>query len=494
MGRSITATVCLAVLMFSLFAGCRTEHPHPPVHIRIGIESEPITLNPHAHDDTATWVVQSNLYEGLVAFDPQLKIVPCLAQSWGNPDQTTWRFVLKKEVKFHNGKTLDSADVEYSIRHAMNDPASQVRGKLAGIVKISSASPGSIDIKTRSPDPILLNKLTTIYIVPANSFETGKLSGTGPYQMASVKIGPVMRAKRFSGYHGEPPQIDEVTFVALNNVSERHTALLENRVDLLKGLSVDYRDLVKRSPGFRVISVAGTSVSYLGFRFNNKPKSPFDDPSFRRAIYLSIGENLAGGGEAPSQPVPPSVFGYNPAIPKRKIDVAAARRLIAAGGWQGARVVLELPENARKQLGELLLEDFRNIGLNPEVISYPWKEFYRKMVGGELHFYFTAWVYSSGDAGEFLESCLHSRNSEYGEYNVGGFVDPELDALIEKSHSMLDNKERKMVLQQAQQRIFETMPVVPVTYVNDCYGARRNIAWTPRADGRILVRDIRLQF
>ncbi|UCF13349.1 MAG: hypothetical protein JSW06_03585, partial [Thermoplasmatales archaeon] len=47
--------------------------------------------------------INSNIFNCLVEFDETFKIIPALAETWNNPDNLTWRFNLRKNVKFHNG-------------------------------------------------------------------------------------------------------------------------------------------------------------------------------------------------------------------------------------------------------------------------------------------------------------------------------------------------------------------------------------------------------
>jgi peptide/nickel transport system substrate-binding protein len=51
-----------------------------------------------------------HLYDGLVDFSgPDLTLEPMLAVRGGNPNPTTWRFTLRRGVKFHNGDPLTAA-------------------------------------------------------------------------------------------------------------------------------------------------------------------------------------------------------------------------------------------------------------------------------------------------------------------------------------------------------------------------------------------------
>jgi ABC-type transport system substrate-binding protein len=62
-----------------LLVGCR---PPGPATLAVAIDDDIISLDPHAHDDEVTGSVLFNIYQGLVAFDPQMRVVPQLALSW----------------------------------------------------------------------------------------------------------------------------------------------------------------------------------------------------------------------------------------------------------------------------------------------------------------------------------------------------------------------------------------------------------------------------
>jgi peptide/nickel transport system substrate-binding protein len=487
----------LLVFLSVCLIDCRLTPPSQLHSIRIGIESEPVTMDPHAHNDGATWTVLANIYEGLVAFDAELRIVPALAVKWENPDLTTWRFVLRKSVRFHNGHKMTASDVVYSLRRALNDPESQLHSKLAGVKDVRARGADVVDLETEFPDPVLLNKLASIYIVPRDSAGRGfqKSMGTGPYELVSWKMGAGVHLERFPQYWNNAPSIEDVFFVPLPERSLRVGALLRGRVDLLRGLSKDNLAEMRKNPKARLIIATGTTVSYLGFRFGGKD-NPFDDPRLRQAIYLGIDVNRSdifqGSQDVPNQPVPPSVFGYDPLLPARHRDINLARKLIDEMHQAKTKFTLEMPENSRQQFGPWLQQDLHEIGLEVEIVSHPWTEFYKRLIERKPSFYLIAWSCSSGDASEFLDSCIHSPAGGFGDCNVGKYSNPALDAMIEKSKSVMVNKDRRALLQQVMRRIMTDFPIVPIDYLDEYYGAGRNIEWTPRADGRILAREVRL--
>ncbi|MBI2840397.1 MAG: hypothetical protein HYX75_18930 [Acidobacteria bacterium] len=498
--RRLAAFGILTLTGLLAHSACQGNQLPAANRIRIGISSDVVTLNPHGHDDGVTWGVQANIYEGLVAFDAQLRIVPCLATKWENPDSTTWRFYLRSDVTFHDGRPMRVLDVLYSIRHALQDTTSQIRSKLAGVREVTAYSEGGINIRTGSPDPVILNKLVDIYIVPEGAFmrREDNPPGTGPYVLEAWKRAGTVYLRRFSGYWGPRPTIERAVFVPLRDQLRRAEPLFQGKIDLVNGLTADDIATIMRRPDLKMLVTAGTTVSYLGYRCGGLG-NPFDDRRFRQAIYLAIDveriirETFHEYGEPANQPVPPAIFGYNPSLPKRSHDQAHAQALIAEmGGPPQDPLILHMPENAVRRVGPHLQRDLEQIGLTVRVQPHAWKDFYRKMMNGDLGFYLSGWSCGSGDASDFYDACIHARTGGFGEVNVGNCSDRALDLRIERSHTILNAKERLVVLKGIMETVMEELPVIPVYYINEYNAASRKVVWTPRADDRVLVREIKL--
>src|SRR5256885_5280719 len=69
------------------------------------------TTDPHSQNEGLTNNVNSLIYEFLVDRDKTLKLVPALAQSWQQVNETTWRFKLRPGVTFHDGTPFTADDV-----------------------------------------------------------------------------------------------------------------------------------------------------------------------------------------------------------------------------------------------------------------------------------------------------------------------------------------------------------------------------------------------
>ncbi len=111
--------IALSVMFFAAI-----KNPNTIVELTIG---EPDTLDPHQAYDTASGEVIYNVYENLIQYKGSSlsEFEPRLATKWEVLDGgKTYKFYIRKGVKFHNGDILTPKDVEYSFeRGLILDPA-----------------------------------------------------------------------------------------------------------------------------------------------------------------------------------------------------------------------------------------------------------------------------------------------------------------------------------------------------------------------------------
>ena len=85
-------------------------------------DTPPRTLNPHGSDVDANLSYMANFFDGLLQRKgPDGTLAPALAERWERLDQLSWKFYLRKGVKFHNGNSFTSADVKFSFER-LSDP------------------------------------------------------------------------------------------------------------------------------------------------------------------------------------------------------------------------------------------------------------------------------------------------------------------------------------------------------------------------------------
>jgi peptide/nickel transport system substrate-binding protein len=148
-------------------------------------------MDPHFHNLAPNSSLLGNMFDRLVHQDASQALIPGLAESWKAVNATTWEFKLRKGVTFHDGSPFTADDVLCTFKRAPNVPNSPssfglyLRGKTA-----EKVDDHTVLVKTATPQPLVPNDLSTIYIVSKSAgcegktedYNAGKAAvGTGPF-------------------------------------------------------------------------------------------------------------------------------------------------------------------------------------------------------------------------------------------------------------------------------------------------------------------------
>src|SRR3954466_9558194 len=142
--------ISLAVAAVSLFAFA----PASAQTLRYANQGELKSLDPYTLNETTTHAHLGHVYEGLIARDKDLKIVPSLAESWETPEPTRWRFHLRKDVKFQNGDPFTADDVVFSAER-VRAKGSNLQTRIPKDTKVVKVDEYTVDFILSSPNPIL---------------------------------------------------------------------------------------------------------------------------------------------------------------------------------------------------------------------------------------------------------------------------------------------------------------------------------------------------
>jgi len=478
-----------------MLAGCgggrRASSARP---IRVGLYAAPLSPDPHIESDFLTSNVLASAFDGLTNLDANLRVEPALAVSWDTPGPTTWRFRLRPGVRFQDGRAVEARDVVASLERARHHPRSGVAHYLADVVDVRAPGPGVVEIHTQASSSLLLNRLAFVAIVPAGSpDEIREPIGTGPYRLDPAGFPDHLHLRRSDVYWGRRPAEAEVEMQVVQDPVRMRTMVERGEIDLALGISPDEADRLRGAPCCRLVAQPGVVVEMLRFRLD---LPPFDDVRVRRAVHFALDRTalvertLRGFGVPASQLAGPGTVGFSPALAVPSCDVPAARRLLAEAGHAGRlAVTLEFREDRNaEEIRRQLAEAGFDIVLRP----LPWGESLERMRSGQARFYYGAMVADTGDAGDILDSALHTpdRAAGLGTDNHWGYSSLEVDRLLLEARVAPTLLDRRHALQQVMERVMLELPMVPLVVPYDLYALRRGIAWAPRLDGRVLAAEL----
>ncbi len=446
-----------------------------------------VSLDPHRGDRGTGWSVLLSFYEPLVAMTPELEPAPALAESWEQLDPTHWRFRLRPGVLFHDGARLTSRDVVASFDRARNLPASAVREYLTCVRSVRTAGDDTVVIESDRPTPNLLRSLEFVLVVPVMLARRDLITrpiGTGPYRFVAQLDDGTVVARAWWGWQGRP-QCRNVRFEFLGTNEAALARLLAGRADVCHLVPDDAVADVARVPGLRVERQPRLAVQMLSVDLSvarGEARRALADPRVRRALLLGldrgrwIDELFHGNGLVASQYVHPSVFGYDPSLSPPPYDPVAARRLLAEAGFPGGFAVALGHDRASADVAAAIARDLASIGVRVEL---------RPGLRQAPLLYFS-WACSTGDASDFLNCLIRSHHRPAGAAAMG-FADPETDALLERADHETRAERRLGLLQEAQRRTLESLPILPLTIRWGNKGVSSRVEVVNRFDEREVV-------
>lgn len=487
----------LAVAVLGLLAACSApvDAPAEDDTFVIGLSSEFDTLNPvlgHAPDGG------SPLFDGLISRAADLSLRPALAREVPEVDGTTVTFRLREGVTFHDGTPLTSEDVAFTY-NAVLDPAnnSTIRGDYAAIEKVEAPDPQTVVFHLKHPYAPILQR-ATLGIVPKRLLEGQRLDaaafntrpvGTGPYRFVSWTPGDKIVLEANESYWGGAPEIKRLVLAFVPDDNARATRMAAGELDATV-LPPKAAARFENQSGLHVHKVP--SADYRGVMFPMK-QPVTGDAAIRKALNLAIDRAamvngiLAGAGEPAFGPIAPGTPWHNPAVTGSATpDREAAVRILEEAGWKAgpdgirvkdgtpARFTLMYPagDSLRKELALAVASDARRIGIDVRLAGLDWDAIEPRMAKDAL-----IMGYGSPYDPDYVNyELFHSSYAGQGFFNPGHFSDPRVDELLEHGRATADEKERKHVYDEFQQRVHDQAPWAYLVYLKHVYVIRGE--WT----------------
>jgi peptide/nickel transport system substrate-binding protein len=198
---ALGATTALATSMAGS-ALAATPKKGGTLRLGIGHGSTTDSLDPATFENLYMQTVGAACYNKLTEIGNTGELLPEAAESWDvSSDATTWTFKLRKGVEFHNGKTMDSADVVASIQHHLGeDSKSAAKGILEPVAELKADGKDTVvfTLKSGSADfPFIISDYH-LGIMPSKDGKVDATSATRTTGKATERISTGPRCCRSS--------------------------------------------------------------------------------------------------------------------------------------------------------------------------------------------------------------------------------------------------------------------------------------------------------
>ncbi len=447
---------------------------------------------------------EHTIFDKLALFETgTTNVIPGLAESWEvSEDGLEYTFNLRQGVKFHSNdmftptRDFNADDViftferqwkednpfhaasggtweyfdymsmpdllkeivrvdDYTVKFVLNRPEAPFIANMAmGFASIQSAEYAEAMLAAGTPE--MLNQAPI---------------GTGPYKLVAYQKDAVIRYVRNDEYWREPAAIENLVFAITPDASVRYQKLLAGECHVMPYPNPADIEAMKSNPDINVLEQEGLNVGYLAY---NSTMPPFDNANVRKALNMAIDKQaiidvvFQGSGQIAKNPIPPTIWSYNDAIEDDPYDPEAAKAMLEAEGVTDLSMkVWAMPvqrpynPNARR-MAELMQEDFAQIGVDVEIVSYEWGEYLER--SGDVDrdgAVLLGWTGDNGDPDNFLAllGC-----DGVGGQNRAQWCHEPFEALLQEAKTISDQAERTKLYEEAQVIFKEQAPWATIAH------------------------------
>ncbi len=289
------------------------------------------------------WPDNANVCETLVGLGYDFQPTPLLATRWSYTGNNTYRFELRRDVRFHNGAPFNAEAVRHSVERVVEKRQTLNTFVGAGAAKVVDEY--TVDITTTQTNLRLPEQIAHPFfsIVATGTDPAEQPVCTGPFQFGSYAPNDRLVVNRNDAYWGsEKPKLRQITFRFIPDQNTRRLALESGEVDLMWFLAPQQSASVSGRPGLEAAPAPPGAVVDISLNLHGEaPHTLLQDIDIRKALAMSLDANALaeqqwqGNAQVVAGVSPPAVLGPAASVVRPLTpNLAEAERLLEARGWR----------------------------------------------------------------------------------------------------------------------------------------------------------------
>jgi len=457
----------------------------------IAATGEPSTLIPPLVSETVARDVSDQIYERLAYLSPGASPVdagayrPGLAERWERVDSLTWRFHLRPDARWQDGRPLRADDVVFSFE-AFSDStlASGAQSYLAGKVRaaVEDSLIVRIGFRERSPEQ-LYDATYHVRVLPKHVWDTipkdrweadttlSHLVGSGPYRIQSWERGHFLTLAADTAWSGgDQPSIRRAVWRFAPDPDAALNLLLAHESDLMETVGSRERiQRVSRDSAFKLITYPAGVYGFLAFRLadaNGRPHPVLGDRDLRRALVQAVDRSTLAqalfgeGTKPPPGPMSQLLWIWDDGIHQLTFDTAQAARAVAASKARhqirGIDILVPATSATRRQLAVAIQEAWRRVGVPATVTTVEFPVFQERLAKGRFDTYIGAYLDEPSPRGlrdQWTRAGWNALN--YGHYGSAGF-----DSLVQAASREDNTGKAKTLWREAMDTLNADAPAI----------------------------------
>ena len=453
-----------------------------------------LSLDPiHATAAVLGFLVKS-IHAKLVAYGEGAELMPELAESWEIQDQgRRYRFHLRRDVRFHNGRMLEARDVYESflrlllpenkassnwILRGVRGAEDVINGKKRSLSGVTVVDAHTVEIELDQPIAFFLSLLSMheCSIVPveeaadASRFQV-RAPGAGPFRVEEAIEGQHVRLKKHHEYFVPGlPLLDELVFrLDLRSGRDVADAFMRGELDVAHGIPLQVATGLKSDPRIApyLLTAIQLHTSYLAYDCSSPP---FSKAEARQALSRAINRErinervFAGLGVIATGLLPPGLLGFDPGLRGIPYDPDRAKAMLRDAGYPNGFTLeyrtWETDEFNNSGMVPLIIEDLDAIGIHVNVTKHSVADARKPLASrGHGNLFCGNWYADFPDPDNFFFIFFHSLSTSVpGIY----FHQTNVDEKIERARRTNDNEERAAIYRELDAMVARDAPIVPL--------------------------------
>ncbi len=431
----------------------------PTGKLVIGMNAEIESPHPYLAYQIVGISARLNMFDNLVDYDYEGKIVPALAQSW-KVEGLTVTFTLRRGVKFHNGEDLTADAVRFSLEHLRSEELKAGgASNMAAVQEFKVIDPYTVQMVLSRIDSRIFDVLANNFsILPPKYVKDVGLAGfiakpvgTGPFRFIEWAKDDHLTMEANEGYwegsYKGKAGVKTLVFRPITNAATRVAELRSGGVDIIQDVPPD-QVAPLRSAGFDVMESKSPAVQYIFFNTSNPAGAALKDPRVRLAMNYAVDTNtiiktvLQGFGR-PLPVVHDGIVGFNSQVAPIPFDPAKAKALLAEAGLSGGLdLELDISTSVKPDVAQAIVAQLAQVGIRVKLNTLPTAVYNDRWIKKQLSpLYFNTWnTFTDPALLDLLAGCKGSLSS---------FCSADAQKFLDEGGGTLDQAKRDPAYKQA---------------------------------------------
>jgi peptide/nickel transport system substrate-binding protein len=443
-------------------------------------------LNPVIANDSASGTINEQVFNGLVKYDKDIKLVGDLAERWEvSNNGKTITFYLRKGVKWHDGVEFTAEDCLFTYQKFI-DPnvATPYSSSYTDISKAEIVNKYVFRVTYKEPFSPALESWSTgmipKHLLEGRDINTNEFNrhpvGTGPYKFKEWISGQKIVLIANDDYFERRPNIDQFIYRIIPDSSTMFQELLSGGVDLMGLNPLQY---LRKSETRRIrenyvkFRYPANAFTYMAYNLRNPL---FSEIKVRQALSYSINRQgiidgiLLGLGKPCTGPFSYVSWAYNPNVRSYDYDPERARRMLAEAGWKDLNsdgilekdgkpfrftIMTNQGNTERIRTAEIIQQNMKTLGIDVNIRVMEWQAFLEQIDKRSFDVIILGWGMGRDPD---IYDIWHSSKTKKGEYNFIGYKNAEVDRLLIEGRRTFDIDKRKKIYYRIHAILAEEQP------------------------------------